>query len=286
MRRDKIAHHKAPSDSATDSARSIAAAQNGSVLAMLQSVEYATDTLAGCIGEGAGWTLVTLIEAWKCACRYRLLQLTAPGELLRSFVSEGKERKTLASAVQRLRTSMAPFEHVCAVDPLAVAAAERDTYLVRIGEVLHVVQPFAYILLLLAQQRGASSLSDGWRRRLPWLVAIGLEIVSLQLCALGTARLEASQQPQRQLRAPRPASALVLNTSIPLHAPNRIELRHRRLLLAYLILRPLARVMAKRMLERGLPPATPAGAHSASWRQAPLEALTLLETAIWARYWR
>ena len=253
---------------------------------MLQSLEYATDTLAGCIGEGAGWTLVTLIEAWKCACRYRLLQLTAPGELLRSFVSEGKERKTLASAVQRLRTSMAPFEHVCAADPLAVAAAERDAYLVRIGEVLHVAQPLAYILLLVAQQRGASSLSDGWRRRLPWLVAIGLEVVSLQLCAHGTARLEASQQPQRQLRAPRPASALVLNTSSPLHAPNWMELRHRRLLLAYLILRPLARIMAKRLLERGLPPATPAGAHLASWRQAPLEALTLLETAIWARYWR
>ena len=276
-----LAHQKAPSDSAT--ARSIAAAQNGSVLAMLQSLEYATDTLAGCIGEGAGWTLVTLIEAWKCACRYRLLQLTAPGELLRSFVSEGKERKTLASAVQRLRTSMAPFEHVCAADPLAVAAAERDAYLVRIGEVLHVAQPLAYILLLVAQQRGASSLSDGWRRRLPWLVAIGLEVVSLQLCAHGTARLEASQ---RRLRAPRPASALVLNTSSPLHAPNWLELRHRRLLLAYLILRPLARIMAKRLLERGLPPATPAGAHLASWRQAPLEALTLLETAIWARYWR
>jgi hypothetical protein len=72
-----LAHQKAPSDSAT--ARSIAAAQNGSVLAMLQSLEYATDTLAGCIGEGAGWTLVTLIEAWKCACRYRLLQLVRIG---------------------------------------------------------------------------------------------------------------------------------------------------------------------------------------------------------------
>ena len=261
-------------------ASDVRASRLGALLATLQSLEYLTESIASCVGERAGWTLVALLEAWKCACRVRLLQLTTPGQLLRSLPSGSREQPSLTSAARRLRATMSQLEQRAASrsteEPASAAESRFALQLVATGELLHALQPLGYIVLLLAQLRGAGCLTTGWRRRLPWLVAIGLEAASLQLCNLGTQRLEAQRRAHRNGLA-----SLRLAPSPQLH--NSLELRHRRVLLAYMVLRPLARASAKRLLERrGLTDAD----RPPAWRHASLEALTLLENAIWARYWR
>ena len=52
-----------------------------------------------------------------------------------------------------------------------VAPDDGGHAMIRAGDLLHVLQPLAYVALLLAQLRGARCLSQGWRRRLPWLAA-------------------------------------------------------------------------------------------------------------------
>ena len=55
--------------------------------------------------------------------------------------------------------------------------------LLRAGEALHILQPLAYLALSMAQRLRASrgggarsAAGDHWRRRLPWLVALALEL--------------------------------------------------------------------------------------------------------------
>ena len=77
----------------------------GAMLSTLQSLDYLAETLAPMLGDVAGAALVTLLEAWKCACRARLLHVTAQGEMLRSFAPEPQnERESLTSVVRRLRS--------------------------------------------------------------------------------------------------------------------------------------------------------------------------------------
>ena len=82
-------------------------ARLGTLLSTLQSLDYPIETLAAALGDRVGWALVTLIEAWKCACRIRLACTAPHGELLRSIVPETPQPRaeSLMSVVQRMRAT-------------------------------------------------------------------------------------------------------------------------------------------------------------------------------------
>ena len=167
----------------------LTASRLGALLSVLQSFDFIVESLTRSLpNKLTGWVLVTVIEAWKAACRIRLLSTRAPGQLLSSFSLE-QDRQPLVSVVQQLRTVASTLRS-------RLGHAKRDTIddcstlSLRVGEVLHAVQPVAYLVLLLVQMRGANFLSHGWRRRLPWLTALALEVVSVQLCSIGVRHAE------------------------------------------------------------------------------------------------
>lgn len=261
----------------------------GAMLSTLQSLDYLAETLAPMLGDGAGAALVTLLEAWKCACRARLLHVTAQGEMLRSFAPEPQnERESLTSVVRRLRSErrVATGRGDGEAEGREAESGDRSNAIahrmIRAGDLMHVLQPLAYVALLLAQLRGARCLSLGWRRRLPWLAALALEVAGLQLCTLGVRRL--AQQAASDEAGHRLAASRTPPSSSLLARQNALELQHRRQLLLLLLLRPSARAAVRRVLE-GSGSARPV-LRPGSWRHASLEMLSTLETAIWARYWR
>ena len=253
-------------------------ARLGALLSNLQSLDYLVESLGSALGDRVGWALVTLLEAWKCACRVRLLRLSAPGELLRSFGSEEQERDSLVGAVKRLRAVASPYERRAGVGDSDGGLDDGGGHaMIRAGDLLHVLQPLAYVALLLAQLRGADCLSRGWRRRLPWLAALTIEIAGLQLCSAGVRRLEERGAQHRMSSASIPRALSKGDAQL-----NALELRHRRGLVLFLLLRPAARAAARRLLEASAARSPAAG----SWRHTSLEMMDHLETAIWARYWR
>ena len=262
----------------------------GSVLATLQSLDFLVETFAPSLpgGEdGGGWAVVTVLEAWKSACRLRLLGTLDPGELLRSFAIES-EQEQLVDVVRRLRHAAAPHARRAPASrhgPNGAASAS-DTAAAAalyVGETLHALQPLVYLGLLFAQVRGARLLAHGWRRRIPWLTALLLEAAGLGLCTIGAHRLER-----------KPASST--RSFAAGHArENGLELAHRRMLLALFLMRPAACAALRRLL---MALAIAAGRSSGSyaggaarallraWCSSALQMIEHLETQIWARYWR
>jgi hypothetical protein len=244
-------------------------ARLGTMLATLQSLDLFMESLSDWIApaDHGGWVVVSLLEAWKALCRLRLLCTLDRGQLLCSFGPESEEEgESLMSVVRRLRQAASPFQLRAMPPPLNARAIA-----IQAGEVLHVIQPLIFALLLLAQQRGVHFLATGWRRRLPWLTALGLEAIALQLCTLGA-------------RGPRQSSMLASSHA----ADNARELAHRRLLLALFLVRPAARHAIKTLLLAVAGRRRPSHRRSllAAWSTSALELVDHLETQSWARYFR
>ena len=274
----------------------VEASRIAALLSLLQSWDYVAESLSQhAIGERAGWTLVTLLEAWKAACRLRLLSYVKKGRLLCSF-APNQPQEEWASVVRRLGDAAAPPQGKTLRERLGGgglevgnryarkpnSSEERSAlWLMRAGELLHVLQPVAYLGLILMQrrrqQRGGVS---GWlAARRPWLVALALEFGGVQLCSLAMRRLEQQDllaEPGGLFRRPivRPDVA----------RENARELRHRKTLLKLFILRPAARAVARRCS----PPARSGGGQGrlARWCAAALDLIEMLESACWARYFR
>ena len=59
------------------------------LLAQLQSYDYLVESLSQyALGDGGGWALVAVLEAWKASCRLRFAGLLEPGRLMSSFASQ------------------------------------------------------------------------------------------------------------------------------------------------------------------------------------------------------
>ena len=300
-------------------------ARLGSLLATLQSVDFFIESLAPWWPGGervAGLPIVTLLEAWKAACRLRLVGTLERGELLRSFTPEASDPEQLGDVVRRLRKSLSPRVLPPPVRSARGRAAATALYL---GEVMHAIQPLVYVGLLLAQARGVRSLASGWRRRLPWLSALVLEVVSLRLCTLGVRELTAGRSLQEstcvstsELMAGRLRMLPVVTwlgavLGVPVthhdrrsanrtfdgpHArANQLELDHRRMLVKLFVLRPaacaairavLVRLMAaaNRRVSRGSGVSGFAAGLLRAVCVSALEMIELLETQLWARYYR
>ena len=111
--------------------------------------------------------------------------------------------------------------------------------------------------------------------RMPWLVALGLEALGLQLCALGLRRLE-------QARSGGSSGSRLRGVASASDArDNGRELHHRCALLALFLVRPAARVAIRKLLTYGL-------RHRllGRWCATALELVDALETSLWARYFR
>ena len=269
------------------------ASRLSALLGFLQSWDYAAESLAQhLIGERAGWALVTVLEAWKASCRLRLLSHVGDRRLMGSFASsEGQEawssvvRRVNAASGLRERAGYAAIR-AGGQPPHEPFSSERmATLLLRVGDVLHVVQPVVYLSLIQLQRPGRTPLSAAsprhtaaWRlacsRSMPWLVAFALEAAGLQLSSLGAYVLEQSR-----------AKGAVALASAGDAQHNARELQHRRALLALFVVRPAARAAARRLLEAC---AARGQRHRrfASWCDTALELVDALETSVWARYFR
>ena len=252
----------------------------GKLLEVLQSVDFVFESLLTPLlsSDRASWTLATLLEAWKAACRLRLLAMTEPGHLLRSQRgAEAVQREALLDVARRVATAASPLQFRaggrCYATTRAAAARESGGLTaMRAGEWLHVLQPTVYIAMVLAQLNGVRCLTSGWRRRLPYLTALIMELVGLQLCVRGWRQLQRERTPQARALATRGAQT------------NERELVHRRTLLALFLLRPavreaVCRALSTMVASRRLP-------WLAAWCRGALEMGEILERAIWARGFR
>lgn len=297
------------------------------LLGVLQAWEYATETVVQhVVGERAGWAIVTMLEAWKASLRLRLLSHVTPGRLLSSFAPDDTPQESWSSVVRRISASSnlraralreTGGDNSGSGDSNSGESSQaggdwkqRAAWsLVRLGEALHVLQPVVYLALLQWQQRqlraavarrggvssssGAGFFGGGWqregRRRMPWLVALALEAIGLQLCTLGLHQLSQQRRnlpvgPERKTSpaTPRGRTSIASTTDA---LDNARELRHRWQLVALFLLRPAARAAARWMLAAG---AATSERHRrfARWCTAALELVAALETSLWARYFR
>lgn len=282
------------------------ASRLGALLGTLQSGELLFESLSEQLLGGSGaWTVATLLEAWKTLCRLRLLLLhsqqqalsSEPVRLLRSLAPDGRpEAEQWVSAVRSVGGSSRLRERAALADGRWAAAAEAlsppgaslprrapSAVLAGVGELLHVLQPLAYLLLLVSLGRGRAGASGGGplRRRLPWLVALALEGGALALCA------EAVKRASR--REPGGAAAASRTSSCSLASDaNELELRHRRMLVLLLLLRPAARVATRAALARLAARAagSPGRGLLGGWCAFALELVDSLEASPAFRYFR
>lgn len=273
----------------------VEASRLAALLSFLQSWDYAAESLTQhALGERAGWAVVSILEVWKAACRLRLLLHVEQGRLMSSFALDEPQEETWSTVVRRVGASSVGLRERASARAMgreqpADSDQRNALRLVRVGEVMHVLQPVVYLLLIQLQRRyvavprgvgGATTsrfqLGDSawWRhtcaRRTPWLAALALEAGGLQLCALGLRRLERG----------RTAAAIASASDA---SDNARELRHRSQLLALFVVRPTARAAARRLLSAGVYRGHP---RFARWCAAALDLVDTLETSLWARYFR
>ena len=277
---------------------SLAASRLASLLSLLQNFDYVAESLAaGVVGERGGWTVVTLLEAWKATLRLRLLLGHAePGRLMSSFAPEEEAQESWYTVVRRVGATSSLRQRLAKLRDRGGSSEEDELEarrqaairLVRAGELLRIIQPVAYLVLIQLQRvpaarplgPSASSTSPmramvlaALRRRLPWLVALALEACGLKLCDVGLKRLEETNG--ARLSAVGAANA------------NEIEMRHRRALLTLFLVRPAARAAARIVLAHGAARSgTMAGRLLAGWCATALDLVDSLETSCWSRYFR
>ena len=276
-----------------------AASRVAALLSHLQSLEYAIESCASyVVDERTTWTIVTLIEAWKVTLRLRLLGRVQPGRLTSSFSRE-PPREEWSQVVGKLSASLLKQRGGSALQqrPSADEVDRIAARLMRAGEIMHILQPLAYLALIHWVGRRApcsafSSLPAVLRRRLPWLTALALESGGLMLCTLGAHRLEQQQQQQQQ----RNGGSSQRRVCSVAAKENAAELRHRRALLLLFVARPSACAAARILVghaSRGGHTQTQSsgsggggGSLIGFCASQVVELLDALDRSCWARYFR
>ena len=266
------------------------------ILTLLQSCDYVAESASQyLLGDRGCWIVVTLLEAWKALCRLRLISHVAPGRLMSSFAPDDDAPRdddwstvlsrlgsSAGSALRQragsVRTNNGNGAQANGTANGHDAARRRAETLLRAGDALHVLQPIAYLVLIQATRprRGLSTgggLLAEWQRRLPWVAALALEAIGLQLSSAGLRQLQAARPPAAEQQ---PASSTFDNAR---------EIQHRRQLLLLFLVRPAARAAAHRILAAGAG-RRGGGGRLARWCAAALELVATLETSPWARYFR
>lgn len=262
----------------------------GAIISALQSAEYLLETVATrLVGAHGGWTVVTLLESWRAACRLRLLSLQQGSPLLLSTVTEevgGGRWSSVASRIGarvslRERASKLAQESGCSSEHVRTDLTTART----LGELLHILQPLAYLLMLLVQRtrrqtpqgRDPSRL-HALATRLPWLVSLSLETIALYLCS------KCSGVPARHIA--RVGSAVSsLGGSVERVPPREAaELAHRWKLALLFLLRPGARAATRALLVCLSKRRSPAAIRG-SFRHA-LELIDSLDETCAFRYFR
>ena len=223
------------------------AAKLGALLQSLQAVDVYLVAAAELLGERAQWLIVCTLELWKAACRLRLLALQPRGRLLASTCETGTGPAGWVDALRRVGGASALRERAAAVgggaatragSPLrgaatpvtAESAANGARDWSRLGDVIHVLQPIAYLgaLQVCGPDRPSMRRCAPWPRAIPWLVAVASDAAALALCS----------------RARQPSG----NRASTCSPANSAELAHRRRLLLFLLLRPGALELTRRVL--------------------------------------
>jgi hypothetical protein len=266
------------------------ASRVAALLSHLQSLEYAVESCAAYfVDERSTWAIVTLIEAWKGSLRLRLLRHMRPGRLVGSFVHEPPQDEW-SQVVGKLSASL--LKHRSSAQQQQKPADEGDqtaARLMRAGEIMHILQPLVYLVLIhwlgrRAPPSGLSSLPAPLRRRLPWLAALALEGGGLMLCTLGAHRLE--QQQQQHEEAGHGSQRRVRSQAAK---ENAIELRHRRALFLLFVARPGACAATRILLghaSRSHQGASGSGSLAGFCAARVVELLDALDRSCWARYFR
>eukprot|EP00966_Prymnesium_polylepis_P012310 282609-Prymnesium_polylepis.1 len=273
------------------------ASRLGALLSSLQSAEYVIEAAATRLaGEHGGWAAVTLLELWRTLCRLRLLLLmpTRPTRLLRSVASDEQHTapqvERWSSVVGRIGGDSQLRERArssqlarSGARPSAVDGelTRRAPWLTArtAGELLHALQPLAYLLMLLAQRararRGGSVSSLA--ARLPWLTALAIEVIALRLCLHRTAPQQATGQDATGLLGTllgrRAADDGAMQRDEAVAREEAAELEHRRKLILLFLLRPAARAATLGGHPRAVGRGPPSSSSTASTRAAPTATL-------------
>lgn len=273
------------------------ASRLAALLANLQSFEYAIETFASFIDERTTWAVATLMEAWKASLRLRLLRHVPTGQLMSSFRREPEDNWShvvtkLSSSLHKRAGSLASAR-TQRTAPVVNESYQIAARLLRAGDIMHILQPITYLVLIHWLGRRApsfaSSLPPTARRRLPWLTALAMEGGGLMLCTIGAQWLEHTQRQQKN------GGSSQRRASSEAVKQNAIELRHRRTLLLLFLARPSACAAAHILLGHASRNGTSTGGGRSlgglgslgGFGASPvLELLDALDRSCWARYFR
>ena len=276
----------------------------GVLISTLQSAEYLLETAATRIaGDHGGWAVVTLLEFWRATCRLRLLRLQPrqPEQLLQSvFVEEASNGERWANVASRIGAS-SPLRHRASLlagegssntDPNRSQVQENWLSKHTVGELLHILQPLAYLLMLLvvrvhARAPHSSRRLGGWQAlavRMPWLTALSIELVALRLCSRSCAPSGPDATPQHAYPLNGQCNGRAAATKVDV-APEVTEFAHRQKLALLFLLRPAARTITRSLLVH-ISKSSPEGSTTQNWSMLTLELIDSLDASCAFRYFR